>query len=94
MNEATEAAQRTVEIGKQRIVEQTGRIERQRELLEKLQGEGQDAPAGEAKIQLQEMTNLLVQMKRDLSKAEGRLLELTDPLDEKSLEEVMRECPL
>jgi septal ring factor EnvC (AmiA/AmiB activator) len=76
---------------RQRIAEQRRHIEHQREFIQDLEKHGLHKAAKAQTQQLEAMTSQLAQMKADMHAAEKKSAE---PLDEESLEKVMRDCPM
>ena len=88
------AAQRSAEVAHRHVVEQRGRIERQRALLAQLEDDGHTGKTLlEARELLKSMLEALHQMIAHQRQAQARAGSV-DPLDEESLDHVARNCPL
>jgi hypothetical protein len=94
MTDDISAAKHCAELAKRHIAAQEALVARQSELIASLEKDGQSQLAQQARDLLDRMLDLLTQMRRDSAAAEQRFQELIDPLDEASLELVMRESPL
>jgi len=94
MNEDIGAAKHSAELAKRHIAAQEALVAQQRELIASLEKGGQSHLLQLARNLLDQMLDLLAQMRRYSAAAERRLQDLVDPLDEASLELVMRDSPL
>jgi hypothetical protein len=94
MDQVISAAKHSAELAKRLIDDQDVQVARQRQLIASLEQNGHSQLLQQARDLLEQMLELLAQMRCDGAAAERRLQELGDPLDEASLELVMRDCPL
>jgi hypothetical protein len=92
MTNAAEAAKHTVEISQKHVLEQQFRIEKQRELLAKLERGDQPDLVAEARRFLAEMEQALAEMKQHAAAAQERLTQRT--VDEASLAELEKDTPM
>jgi hypothetical protein len=92
MRSPAEAAKNLVEISQKHIAEQCQRIERQHELIARLERDGQPDLVAEAVRHLGEMKKMLAQMETDYAGAQERLAQAT--VDEPSLARVEKDTPM
>lgn len=93
-SESQRAAERTARRVPEHIAEQRERIERQRALIAQLEADGHTgAILLQARDLLKTMLEMLEQMLTERRNAEARAGQV-EPLDEKSLDNVSRDCPL
>lgn len=93
-SESQRDAERTAQRVPKRIAEQRERIERQRALIVQLEADGHTgAILLQARDLLKTMLEMLEQILTEQRNAEARSRQV-EPLDEKSLDDVSRDCPL
>jgi hypothetical protein len=92
MSSNAEAAKNRVEVGKKHILDQRLRIERQRELIVRLERDGSPDLVANAIRLLAEMEQACGRIEREYAAAQERLSEAT--MDELSLAKVEQDTPM